>query len=101
MGLKEMKELRRAEAEARKALSAARRALEKRVADLEREIHRLEERQRELTRVLESPGTYEDPALAMETNRELTGVSEALEKANFEWIAAAAELEDSTAQLPG
>jgi ATP-binding cassette, subfamily F, member 3 len=95
MGLKEMKELRRAEAEARKAQSAARRALEKRVADLEREIHSLEERQRELTQVLESPETYENPALAMETNRALTGVAEALEKANAEWIAAAARLEES------
>lgn len=97
MGLKEMKELRRAEAEARKAQSAARRALEKRVSDLEREIHSLEERQRELTQVLESPETYENPALAMETNRELTGVAEALEKANAEWVAAAAQLEESAA----
>ncbi len=97
MGLKEMKELRRAEAEARKAQAAARRALEKRVTDLEREIHNLEERQRELTRVLESPETYENPALAMETNRELTGVAEALEKANAEWMAAAASLEEAAA----
>jgi chromosome segregation ATPase len=97
MGLKEMKELRRAEAEARKAQSAARRALEKRVTDLEREIHSLEERQRELTQVLESPETYENPALAMETNRELSGVAEALEKANAEWMAAAASLEKAAA----
>ncbi|MFM8364955.1 MAG: ABC-F family ATP-binding cassette domain-containing protein [Verrucomicrobiota bacterium] len=97
MGLKEMKELRRAEAEARKAQSAARRALEKRVSDLEREIHSLEERQRDLTLVLESPETYENPALAMETNRELTGVAEALERANADWVAAAARLEEAAA----
>jgi ATP-binding cassette, subfamily F, member 3 len=95
MGLKEMKQLRRAEAEVRKAQSAARRALEKRVEDLEREIHSLEERQREFTLVLESPETYDNPALAMETNRELSGVAEALEKANAEWMAAAARLQES------
>lgn len=95
MGLKEMKQLRRAEAEVRKAQSAARRALEKRVEDLEREIHSLEERQREFTLVLESPETYDKPALAMETNRELSGVAEALEKANTEWMAAAARLQES------
>ena len=94
MGLKEMKALRRAEAEVRKAESAARRALEKRVADLEREIHSLEERQRELTETLESPATYDNPSLAMETNRALSGVAEALEKANAEWAASAARVEE-------
>jgi hypothetical protein len=50
-----------------------------------------------LTEVLEAPETYENPALAMETNRELTGVAEALEKANAEWMAAAARLEETAA----
>ncbi|MFZ9963916.1 MAG: ABC-F family ATP-binding cassette domain-containing protein [Terrimicrobiaceae bacterium] len=97
LGLKEIKALRRAEAEARKAVAANRRALEKRVADLEAEIHSLERRQHELTELLEKPDTYDNPSLAMETNRELTGVAEALEKANVDWVAAAARLEESEA----
>ena len=93
LGLKEIKAQRRAEAEARKAESAARRAIEKRAIDLEREIYALENRQRELTSILESPGTYENPGLAMETNRELAGLGDSLEKANAEWMAAQAELQ--------
>jgi ATP-binding cassette subfamily F protein 3 len=94
LGLKEIKALRRAEAEARKSLAANRRALEKRVAELEGEIHTLEIRQQELTELLESPVTYDNPSLAMETNRALSGVSAALEKANADWTAAAAKLEE-------
>jgi ATP-binding cassette subfamily F protein 3 len=93
LGLKEIKAQRRAEAEARKAESAARRAIEKRAIDLEREIYAMENRQRELTAILESPGTYENPGLAMETNRELAGLGDSLEKANAEWMAAQAELQ--------
>ena len=93
LGLKEIKALRRAEAEARKSEAANRRALEKRVSELEAEIHSLERRQQELTELLESPATYDNPALAMETNRELSGVADALEKANADWMAAAANLE--------
>ena len=93
LGLKEIKAQRRAEAEARKAESAARRAIEKRAIDLEREIYAMENRQRELTAILESPRTYENPGLAMETNRELAGLGDSLEKANAEWMAAQAELQ--------
>jgi ATP-binding cassette subfamily F protein 3 len=93
LGLKEIKAQRRAEAEARKAESAARRVIEKRAIDLEREIYAMENRQRELTAILESPGTYENPGLAMETNRELAGLGDSLEKANADWMAAQAELQ--------
>ncbi|MFM8982258.1 MAG: hypothetical protein ACKOLA_05000 [Spartobacteria bacterium] len=93
LGLKEIKALRRAESEARKSEAANRRALEQRVSELEAEIHKLERRQQELTELLESPATYDNPSLAMETNRELSGVADALEKANADWMAAAAKLE--------
>jgi ATP-binding cassette subfamily F protein 3 len=93
LGLKEIKAQRRAEAEARKAESAARRAIEKRAIDLEREIYAMENRQRELTAILESPETYDNPGLAMETNRELAGLGDSLEKANVDWMAAQAELQ--------
>jgi ATP-binding cassette subfamily F protein 3 len=89
MGLREIKAQRRAEADARKAEAAERRSREQRVANLEVEIHALEARQRELSVRLEDPLTYDNPALAMEINRELAGVGDALEKANAEWMAAA------------
>ena len=95
LGLKEMKALRRAEADARKALNAERRAREQRVTTLEAEIQRLEGVQRELTAQLESSNTYDNPSLAMEINRKLAGVSSALEKANTEWASAADEIEKS------
>lgn len=88
-GMKEVRAQRRAESEARQAANRERREREKRAAALEAEIATLEARQLELTVRLESPGTYDNPSLAMETNRELAGVAEALEKANAEWLASA------------
>jgi ATP-binding cassette subfamily F protein 3 len=93
MGLKEIKAQRRAEAEARKADAAKRRAREQRVAELEAEIHALEARQRQLTEKLEESATYDNQSLAMEINRELSGVADALEKANEEWAEAAEKSE--------
>ncbi len=92
LGLKEIRAQRRAEAEARQAANRERREKEKRVAALEAEIVVLEARQRELTEQLENPETYENPSLAMEINRQLEGVGEALEKANSEWSSEAESL---------
>jgi ATP-binding cassette subfamily F protein 3 len=89
LGLKEMRAQRRAEADARKAAASERRAREQRVFALEDEIHKLEASQRELSNQLEDPATYENPSLAMEINRKLAGVADALEKANAEWLACA------------
>ncbi len=96
LGLKEIREQRRAEAEARKAEAAAVRAREKRIAELEAGIKALEARQSELAAILEDPATYDTPALAIETNRELAGISESLEKATTAWLAA--QEESATAQ---
>ncbi|TSA30822.1 MAG: ABC transporter ATP-binding protein [Verrucomicrobiaceae bacterium] len=85
-GLKEIRAQRRAEADARAAANKERREREKRAAALEAEIAALEARQRELTAVLEDPSTYDNPSLAMETNRQLSGVADALEKATNAWI---------------
>lgn len=98
MGLKEIKAQRRAEAEARKAEAAQRRAMERRVAELEAQIQTLEARQRELTTRMEDKSTHDDPALAMRINRELANVGDALEKANAEWLANAAECESQPAE---
>jgi ATP-binding cassette subfamily F protein 3 len=94
-GMKEVRAQRRAEAEQRKAIAAQRRSREQLVAALEADIHSLESRQRALTERLEDQATYENPSLAMEINRELAGVSEALEKANAEWLVKAADCEPS------
>lgn len=88
MGMKEMRALRRAEAEQRKADNRDRRDREKRVRDLESEIMRFEQKQRELAELLEMPETYVEPAKALELNRELEGVVEALARVNEEWEAA-------------
>jgi predicted RNase H-like nuclease (RuvC/YqgF family) len=93
MGLKEIKAQRRAEAEARKAEAAEKRARERRVAELEAQIQTLEARQRELTAKMEEKETHDSPAIAMRINRELADVGDALEKANSEWLASAAECE--------
>ncbi len=92
LGLKEIRAQRRAEADARAAANRQRREQEKRAADLEAEIATLEAHQRELAALLEAPGTYDNPALAMETNRKLSGVADALEKATANWAAAAVEV---------
>ena len=86
LGLKEIRAMRRAEADARAAANKERREREKRTAALEAEIATLEARQRELTAILEHPSTYDNPSLAMETNRQLSGVADALEKATNEWM---------------
>jgi ATP-binding cassette subfamily F protein 3 len=88
-GMKEVRAQRRAESEARQAANREKREREKRVAELETEIATLEARQLELTEKLENPETYENPSLAMEINRQLAGVADALEKANAEWLASA------------
>ncbi|HUL54841.1 MAG TPA: ABC-F family ATP-binding cassette domain-containing protein [Opitutaceae bacterium] len=87
------RERRRADAQARAAKSAALKHLRGQVHDLEQEIGALEERQAQLTALLETPATYAEPGRPAELNRELTGVVNRLHAANAEWEAAASELE--------
>ncbi|MFZ4777632.1 MAG: ABC-F family ATP-binding cassette domain-containing protein [Terrimicrobiaceae bacterium] len=100
MGMKEIRAMRRAESEARQAVNRARREREKLAAALEAEIAVLEARQTELSEQLESQETYDRPVLAMDLNRKLAGVADALEKANAAWMAAAESLpaEDAPAE---
>ncbi len=84
------KEQKRAEAEARQAAARARRDEEHRVAGLEREIAHLEGRQRTLTADLEDEATYAQPGRALEINRELTAVTETLERLTAAWESLAA-----------
>ena len=84
MGLKEIKEQRRAEAEARKAANKAARDAIARLKSAEEEISTMEERQRELVAVLEDPESFKN-GKAFELNRELADLQERLSKVMAEW----------------
>jgi len=86
LGMKEMRQLRRAEAEARKAAAAARRQAEARHETLEKTIMELESRQRELAAMLENAP---NDSASFALHRELAELTEALEKANEDWVSAA------------
>jgi len=87
MGLKEIKEQRRAEAEARKAANKAIREAQARLKATEEEITSLEARQRELVLELESSG-----GKAFELNRELADLQERLFSVMEEWEQLSASL---------
>jgi ATP-binding cassette subfamily F protein 3 len=84
-GMRETRELRRAEADQRKALAKTKRDHEKRLRDLEMQILNLEGRQKELTEELEKPETYEAGGAAMNLNRELQAVTDDMERLTKEW----------------
>jgi len=87
MGLKEIKEQRRAEAEARKAANKAIREAQAKLKAAEEEITALEARQRELVLELESSG-----GKAFELNRELADLQERLSIVMEEWEQLSASL---------
>ena len=87
MGLKEIKEQRRAEAEARKAANKAIREAQARLKATEEEITSLESRQRELVGELEISG-----GRAFELNRELATLQERLSTVMEEWERISASL---------
>ena len=95
MGMKEIREMRRQEAERIKAINKAKRDREKRAAELEASIVELEKRQKSLTEALEDPALYQDANRSVRLNRELMEVTESLEKANADWAAAVEELEET------
>ncbi|MEO8351287.1 MAG: ATP-binding cassette domain-containing protein [Chthoniobacteraceae bacterium] len=91
-GLKEMKEMRRLEAEQRKAAARVQRDQQKKLEQLEMRIMSLEARQKELSDELEKPETYEAGGAAMQLNRELLAVQDDLERTTGEWEALAAAI---------
>jgi len=93
LSMKEVRQQRRAAADARQAVAKVRRAAEAQIFKLEADVFALEAKQRELAAQLEDPALYSDNAKALEINRTLSGVSEALEKANAEWMKVTEELE--------
>lgn len=90
LGLKEIREQRRAEAEARKAANKIRRDAEAQAAALEEEIVALEIKQRTLANALEKP---DDASSAFALNRELIQIGEKLDSANAKWGELAGSLE--------
>lgn len=86
------REEKRAESEAKQARGRERKVLSERVQTLETEVLRLETEEKKLTVKLEDPATYENPALALQINRDLSGVSDALERATADWEKAAEAL---------
>ena len=79
-GLREQKAQKRAEAEVRKMLAKQRREREQRVRELEMHIAALEGQQKELALELEDPAVYEAGGRAVAINRELSAVSDELER---------------------
>ena len=84
MGLKEIKEQRRAEAEARKAANKAARDAAAGLRKAEESIGALETRQRELVAELEDPESFRN-GRAFDLNRELADLQERLSKVKEEW----------------
>ncbi len=93
MGMKEIREQRRLEAELQKAANKAKREQQKKLADFEEEIVRLEARQKYLTEQLDDPSLYQNTSKALILNRELAGVAESLQKVNAQWAQLAESLE--------
>ena len=87
-----IREQKRRDSETRQASGRELREAQKRVSTLEAEIAKLEKSQLELTAELELPATYEKPGRAVEINRQLTGVTDALARVVPEWEAAVARL---------
>jgi len=87
-----LKDQKRVEAEGRQARSKERKQQQQLVHRLEKEIAAFETKQAELTAELEKPETYQQTGRAMEINRELTSVTEALARTTAEWEAAATKL---------
>jgi ATP-binding cassette subfamily F protein 3 len=92
LGLKEIKEQRRAEAAARQAAAKEERERQKRIAALEEKILALETRQKELIAELEDPATHQDANRSFQLNRELADLTDELEEANAAWTAEAEAL---------
>ncbi len=94
LGLKEIREQRRAESALRQAAAKEERERKKRITDLEEKILRLETRQKELTAALEDPASHDDTNRAFQLNRELAGLSDQLDAANEAWTAEAEALSE-------
>jgi exonuclease V gamma subunit len=97
MGMKEIKEMRRAEAEARKAINKARREAEAQLKGVEETIHELEERQRTLTDEIENSESFAT-GRAHQLNRELSILQDRLLETMETWEKLTAVLAENAPQ---
>jgi ATP-binding cassette subfamily F protein 3 len=91
LGMKEMREQRRADAEKRKTEAKAKRDQQKQAEALEMRIFSLEGRQKEIATELEKPEAYDAGGAAVRLNRELMMVTEELGRVMAEWEGMAAK----------
>ena len=84
-GMREMKEMKRAEAEVRKAAAKVKREKEQAVATLEKRIAEIEERQLQITHALEHPLAQAAGGKGSELSRELTALTVELAQVTAKW----------------
>jgi ATP-binding cassette subfamily F protein 3 len=89
LGMKEVRELRRQEADKRKAEAKAKRDQQKQAEVIEMRILTLEGRQKEIAAALEDPAAYDAGGAAVSLNRELMTINEELETLTTQWEAMA------------
>ncbi len=94
-GMREMKEMKRAEAEIRKAAAKAKREKEQAVAALEKRISEIEERQLQITHALEHPLAQAAGGKGGELSRELTALTTELVLVTAQWERDAAALPEA------
>jgi ATP-binding cassette subfamily F protein 3 len=92
LGIREIKEQKRAEAEQRKAAAKAKRDLEQKVTKLELKIADLESRQRHITQRLQDPITHLPGGPAADLARELTELTATIAATTTEWERATEQL---------
>ena len=85
LGMKEMREKRRADADKRKAEAKALRDKQNAAGQVEMRILSLEGRQKEIAAELEKPNAYEPGGQAVQLNRELMAINDELETLMATW----------------
>jgi ATP-binding cassette subfamily F protein 3 len=90
--MKEVREARKRDSAERAAKAKLLRDKQKALAAAEAEVVALEGKQAELTAALEGPEPYQNPSLALQLNRDLMGVQQALAVATTTWDSLAAEV---------
>ncbi len=93
-GLKEIKERERAAAAERKAAAQAKRDRQKLVTELEQKVAEIENRQREVTQLLQNPIVHLPGGTAPDLSRELTQLARKLYETTTEWERELALLEE-------
>ncbi len=92
------KEQKRMEAEQRQAASRERREREMELKDIESKIAALEQQQEKITQDMENPDIYKESGKATHLNRELSAVTDELERLTARWELLGGELEKTVTE---